>query len=277
MLPLVPEAELLTPEEVAKLFPLVRPGYAERGMYEPGAMELDVAGLHQGYVRGMRANKGEIVKDAKVVELTREGHSWSVLAADGIRRTAETIIDAAGAWGDVVAQLAGAKPVGLMPLRRTIFMVNSPDGAETKDLPLFGDMDQSFYVKPEGAQFLCSPADETPCPPSDAKPDQLEIARAIDEINASTSIKARSVTTSWAGLRTFVPDRNFVVGPDPEIPGFHWFVGQGGYGIQTAPATARVGAALVRGESLPADLSSRGLDVAKLAPNRPGISAAVDH
>jgi len=277
VLPLVPDAELLTPDEVAKIFPLVQPGYVERGMYEPGAMEIDVAGLHQGYVRGLRVNKGEIVKNAEVVALTREGDSWTVKTSDGETRSAAVVVDAAGAWGDVVAELAGAKPVGLMPLRRTIFMVNSPTGADTKDLPIFGDIDQSFYVKPEGAQFLCSPADETPCPPSDAKADELEIARAIDEINASTTINARSVTTAWAGLRSFVPDRNFVVGPDPELPGFHWFIGQGGYGIQTAPAAAMAGAALVRGEELPADLVSRGLEAAKLAPNRPGISVAADH
>lgn len=277
VLPLVPDAELLAPEEVAKLFPLVQPGYVERGMYEPGAMEIDVAGLHQGYVRGLRANKGEIVKDAQVVGLTREGDLWEVKTADGETRSAAAVIDAAGAWGDVVAELAGAKPVGLMPLRRTIFMVNSPEGAGTKDLPIFGDIDQGFYVKPEGAQFLCSPADETPCPPSDAKADQLEIARAIDEINAATTINARSVTTAWAGLRSFVPDRNFVVGPDPDVPGFHWFIGQGGYGIQTAPAAAMAGAALVRGEELPADLVSRGLEAAKLAPHRPGMSVAAEH
>lgn len=277
VLPLVPDAELLTPDQVAEVFPVVAPEYVERGMYEQGAMELDVAGLHQGYVRGLKANKGEIIKSAKVVALTRGVDSWTVETADGERRTATDIIDAAGAWGDVVAELAGGKPVGLMPLRRTIFMVNSPEGAGTKDLPIFGDIDQSFYIKPEGTQFLCSPADETPCPPSDAKADELEIARAIEEINAATTLDVRSVTTAWAGLRSFVPDRNFVVGPDPEVPGFHWFVGQGGYGIQTAPAAAMAGAALVRGEQLPADLISRGLDAARLAPHRPGISSAADH
>lgn len=277
VLPLVPDAELLGPDDVARLFPVVRPDYVERGMYEPGAMEIDVAGLHQGYVRGLRANGGEIVKGARVVSLTRGPESWTIRTADGETRTATELVNAAGAWGDVVAELAGAKPVGLMPLRRTIFMISSPQGAETKDLPIFGDIDQSFYVKPEGAQFLCSPADETPSAPVDAKADELEIARAIDEINAATTLNARSVTSSWAGLRSFVPDRNFVVGPDPEVPGFHWFLGQGGYGIQTAPAAAQAGAALVRGEDLPEDLVTRGLDAARLAPHRPGMSEPADH
>lgn len=277
VLPLVPDAELLGPDEVAELFPVVAPGYVESGMYEPGAMEMDVAALHQGYVRGLRAQGGEIVRSAKVTALTRGPESWTVTTADGTAFSAGEVVNAAGAWGDVVAELAGAKPVGLMPLRRTIFMINSPQGAATKDLPIFGDIDQSFYVKPEGAQFLCSPADETPCPPMDAKADELEIARAIEEINAATTLQARSVTTSWAGLRSFVPDRNFVVGPDPEVPGFNWFLGQGGYGIQTAPASAMAGAALVRGEDLPQDLIDRGLDPAKIAPHRPAMSVAADH
>lgn len=277
VLPLVPDAELLSPEDVAKVFPLVRPGYVDAGMYEPGAMELDVHGLHQGYAKGLRAQKGEIVKSAPVVALTHSGDRWTVTTADGAEHTATAVVNAAGAWGDVVGEMAGAKSVGLMPLLRSIFMVSSPSGAETKDLPIFWDIDQSFYIKPEGEQFLCSPADETPTPPSDVSADMLEIARAIDEINAATTLNAKSVSSSWGGLRSFVPDRNFVVGPDADLPGFFWFVGQGGYGIQTSPASAMVGAALVRGEDIPADLSARGLDVAKLAPNRPGISIAADH
>lgn len=277
VLPLVPDAELLSPEEVEKYFPVVAPGYVERGMYEPGAMELDVHGIHQGYVRGMRAQKAEIYKSASVVGLERTAAGWIVTTDDGESRTAGTIVNAAGAWADVVAGMAGVDTIGLMPLRRTIFMVNSPQGAATKDLPIFGDIDQSFYIKPEGEQFLCSPADETPCPPSDASADSLEISRALDEINDATTLNARSVSTSWAGLRSFVPDRNFVVGPDPAVEGFFWFAGQGGYGIQTAPASARLGAALARGESAPQDLVDRGLDIARLAAQRPGMSIAAAH
>ena len=180
------------------------------------------------------------------------------------------IVNAAGAWADVIATTAGVRGVGLLPLLRTIFMVPSPMGEESKGLPTCSEVDQDFYVNPEGAQFLCSPADETPCPPCDAKPDELEIARAIEAINAATTIGARSVTSSWAGLRSFAPDRKFVVGEDPEAAGFFWLAGQGGYGIQTAPAAARLGAALVLGQPVPPDLVSRGLDVAALAPHGEG-------
>lgn len=277
VLPLVPDAQLLSPDEVAEVFPPVRPGFVDAGMYEPGAKELDVHGIHQGYAKGLRAQKGEIVKSAPVADLSHDGVRWNVTTGDGTVHTADSVVNAAGAWGDMIGQAAGAKPVGLMPLLRSIFMIGSPTGAETKDLPIFGDIDQSFYVKPEGEQFLCSPADETPTAPSDVSADMLEIARAIDEINAATTLNARSVSSSWGGLRSFVPDRNFVVGPDPDVPNFFWFVGQGGYGIQTSPASAMVGAALVRGEDIPSDLAARGLDVSKLAPNRPGISIAADH
>lgn len=265
---LVPAVELLSADQIARAFPPVRRAYVECGIREPGAMEVDVAALHQGYLRGLTANGGQVVKSARVDALTRTGDNWLVSTTDGRQWRAADVVNAAGAWGDELARLAGAVPVGLTPLRRTIFMVNVPRGVETTDLPLFSDVDQGFYVKPEGPQFLCSPADETPCPPMDAKPDELQIARAIDEINAATTLGIRSVTTSWAGLRTFAPDHDFVLGPDPRVPGFHWFVGQGGYGIQTAPATAVVGAALVRGDHVPTEFVDRGLDVAKLAPHR---------
>lgn len=277
VLPLVPDAELVDPSRIQELFPLMRPEHAERGMYEPGAMELDVHAIHQGYSRGARRNDTEIVKSAKVVSLTSADGIWTVTTADGVTRQAPVVVNAAGAWADVVADAAGVRTIGLMPLLRSIFMVSSPGGTATKDLPILGDIDGSYYVKPEGEQFLCSPADETPSEPKDASPDPLEIARAIDEINKATTIGARSVSSSWGGLRSFVPDRNFVVGEDPEAPGFFWFAGQGGYGIQTSPATALLGAALIRGEGAPTDLTARGLDLARLAPHRTGMSTPAGH
>jgi D-arginine dehydrogenase len=227
-----------------------------------------VAAIHQGYVRGARSNGAEIVRNAGVTSLERHGDRWTVATADGRLHRAPVVVDAAGAWADDVAAAAGIERVGLTPLRRSIFMVPSPLGEASRGFPNCSDVDESFYANPEGAQFLCSPADETPCPPSDAKPDEVEIARAIEAINAATTIGVRSVTSSWAGLRTFAPDRNLVVGEDPTAPGFFWLAGQGGYGIQTSPAAARLGAALVLGEPVPSDLVDRGLDITRLAPRR---------
>jgi D-arginine dehydrogenase len=269
---LVSDAELLSGAQCCEAFPLLRPEVAERGLYEPRAMALDVAAIHQGYVRGARANGAVIHRDARVAGLARDANGWTVTTADGTAHQSQVVVNAAGAWADVVAAAAGLPAVGLSPLRRTIFMVKSPTGERGDGLPTCSDVDQSFYVNPDGTQFLCSPADETPCPPSDAKPDQLEIARAIDAINAATTLGVRSVGSSWAGLRTFAPDRNFVLGEDPEAPGFFWLAGQGGYGIQTAPAAARLGAAMVLGQAVPADLVARGLDPTLLAPRRTGAS-----
>ncbi|MDT5155296.1 MAG: D-arginine dehydrogenase [Mycobacterium sp.] len=270
---LVSDAELLSGAGCCEVFPLLRPEVAECGLYEPRAMALDVAAIHQGYVRGARANGAVVYPDSRVVGLAQRSNRWAVSTADGRLHQAPVVVNAAGAWADVIAAAAGVSGVGLTPLRRTIFMVASPTGERGDGLPTCSDVDQSFYVNPEGAQFLCSPADETPCPPSDAKPDQLEIARAIEAINTATTLGVRSIGSSWAGLRTFAPDRNLVIGEDPGESGFFWLAGQGGYGIQTAPSAARLAAALVLGQAVPADLVARGLDVTQLAPRRAGTSA----
>lgn len=265
---LVSDVELLDGAGCREVHPLLKPGVAERGLLEPRAMAIDVAAVHQGYVRGARANGTTIARDAAAATLERRADGWTVTTTDGHVHRAPTVVNAAGAWADVVATAADVAPVGLAPLRRTIFMVASPLGVASKGLPNCSDVDESFYVNPEGAQFLCSPADETPCPPCDAKPDEMEIARAVESINAVTELAVRSVSSSWAGLRTFASDRNFVVGEDPGAPGFFWLAGQGGYGIQTAPATARLAAALVLAQPVPTDLVDRGLDVTRLAPDR---------
>lgn len=274
---LVPDVRLVDPEEALELNPALSPGYVELGMLEPGAMEIDVHAVHQGYLRGLRQRKGEVHPSARVVSARREDGIWRISDAQGGEFQAPVVVNAAGAWVDQVATVAGAKPVGIMPLRRTIFMLAAPEGLDTSRLPLTGDIDSTYYIKPEGPQFLCSPADETPQDPCDARPDEMEIARALDAVNAATTLNARHVRSSWAGLRNFTPDRIPVVGFDPQAEGFFWFAGQGGYGIQTAPAMARTGAALIHGNDVPQDIRARGLAAADLAPDRPGISIAAGH
>ncbi|MGU3436424.1 NAD(P)/FAD-dependent oxidoreductase [Actinomycetes bacterium M1A6_2h] len=256
---LTPSAEFLDESEARALFPMLRQGHVESAIFEPGSMEVDVHALHQGYVRGLRNRGGEIRTTSGIVGLSRAAGIWTVVLADGSTVAAPLVVNAAGAWADSIAESAGVPTIGLQPLRRTIFTVAAPEGADSSRWPTVSDIDEAFYIKPEGAQFLCSPADETPTPPSDAKPDELEIARALDEIGEATTLNARHVRTSWAGLRSFVPDRTPVVGFDPDADGFFWCAGQGGYGIQTCAALARVGAALVRGQGVPQDVSARGL------------------
>jgi D-arginine dehydrogenase len=150
-------------------------------------------------------------------------------------------------------------------------MIDALANPATGATPMIADIDDAFYVKPAGLQVLCSPADETPQEPGDARPDEWEIARALDAIGAATTLDTAHVRSAWAGLRTFAPDRVPVVGYDPSAEGLFWFAGQGGYGIQIAPALARAGAALLRGQSLPDDIAERGLTAPAIAPNRPAI------
>jgi D-arginine dehydrogenase len=274
---LVRDVRLVQPDEAYEMHPLLRRGYLELAMLEPGAMEIDVHAVHAGYVRGLRQRKGDIRTSVKIVEIGRRAGVWTLRDSQGEEYQAPVVVNAAGAWVDDLAALARVTPIGIMPLRRTIFMLGAPDGLDTSRLPLAGDIDGTFYMKPEGPQLLCSPADEVLQPPSDARPDEVEIARAVDAIQDATTLTSRHVRTSWAGLRNFTPDRVPVVGFDPAADGFFWFAGQGGYGIQTAPAMARTGASLIRGADVPEDVAARGVTAAAIAPDRPGLSILATH
>lgn len=258
--PLVPSVRVIDAHEAMQMNPILRVDDLEVCMLEPGAKEIDVSALHQGFVRGVRTRGGSIRTSSGVVGLTRSHVGWTAVTRDRSEFCADSVVNAAGAWGDEVAVMAGVKPIGLHPLRRTLFMVSAPDGLDVSQFPLTADVAGTFYVKPEGdSQYLCSPADETPSPPCDAKVDELDVAIAIERIREATLLEARHVRSSWAGLRTFTADRSPVAGYDPDADGFFWLVGQGGYGIQTAPALARVAAALVRHDPLPDDVTILGL------------------
>jgi D-arginine dehydrogenase len=256
---------VLAPAQAAALQPLLRPDAVDAALLEPGAMEIDVHALHQDFVGRLRSRGGETAVGARVVSARRERGVWVLATADGRVLRAPAVVDAAGAWADELARTFGAAPVGLRALRRTAFIVDAPPDVRA---PMIADVDDAFYVKPDAGRMLCSPADETLQEPGDARPDTLEIARAIDVINEVTTLGVRHVRASWAGLRNFVADRSPVVGPDPSVDGFFWFAAQGGYGIQIAPALARTGAALLRGEPLPPDTTELGLTAADLSPER---------
>jgi D-arginine dehydrogenase len=265
---LTPDVRILDGREARELNPLLRPEYVQLALLEPGAMEIDVHAVHQGYVNGLRQRGGVVRKSAKLVSATRRKGVWAVADAAGGTYEAPIVVNAAGAWVDEVARAAGAGPIGIRPLRRTIFIVSAPADMDVTDLPLTADAEDRFYIKPEGLQLLCSPADETPTAPGDAKPDEVSIALGLDAINEATVLNARHVRSSWAGLRSFAPDRNPVVGFDAQAEGFFWFAGQGGFGIQTASALARLGAALVRRTEIPGDVAANGVSAERLAPTR---------
>ena len=259
------EFERLTDLEVMAVQPNMRPGYAVAGLLDGAAMDIDVAGLHQAYVRMFRARGGRLDTSAPVVGIERQAQGWAVTTA-GRTLSADVVINASGAWGDVVAALAGVSPVGLTPMRRTAFMVAGDPALS--DGPLVAGMDVEFYFKPDGEQVLCSLAEEEPEEPCDARPREIDVAMAIDRINTATTMDIRHVRSSWAGHRTFAPDDAPVTGFDPDAEGFFWLVGQGGTGIQTAPAAARYATGMILEGEPPADLSAENVDVALLAPDR---------
>ncbi len=256
----------VSPERSVELFPALRIERIARAVVEPEAADIDVAALHQAFVRGLRRGGGEIRTSARVDAVVPDGEGWRVETTDG-EFGADIVVDAAGAWGDVVAHRAGVAPLGLRALRRTACMVDAPPGSAA--WPLVADADHDWYVKPDGAQLLCSPADEISSEPCDAKPEELDVALAIERINQATTLGIRSVNSAWAGLRTFARDQAMVIGPEPSRPAFVWCVGQGGTGIQTAPGAGRLVADLVvRGEPSPEHFGSIGLDLAGLLPDR---------
>ena len=237
------------------------------GVTEPDAMEIDVHGLHQGFLRGVRTRGSRVRTDAGARRLDWDGTSWRVEAGDGVV-TAPVVVNASGAWADEVAALAGLEPLGLMPMRRTAFTFPRPEGGDRSNWPIVIDVDEQFYFKPESSQLMGSLAEETPMHPHDVRPEEIDVARAIDRIQAATTMEIRHVGRAWAGLRTFAPDRLPVVGFDPEHRGFFWLAGQGGYGIMTSPALARTASGLIVDGHLPGDLVSAGLSSAEIGPER---------
>lgn len=263
---LTPDVQIIDEAAALAHNPLLKPGFVELAMWEDGALDVDVHELHQGYTRGLRSRGASIITSAKVVAAEHDGVAWTLTTSAAESYRAPIVINAAGAWVDELAMMLGARPVGIQPLRRSIFMVPAHDTVE--HLPMTFDIDHQFYFKHDSGQYLCSPADETLQPAGDAKPDELEIARAIEAINEATVLDVRHVRTAWAGLRSFTPDQTPAVGFDPAVEGLFWYAGQAGFGIQICPAMARLGAALVLSREVPADITSTGLDVATLDPKR---------
>ena len=255
----------LGPSQARALVPVLRLDYLGGAVIEPEALDLDVAGLHQAFVRGFRRGGGTVRVSAPVERLHRSASQWTIVAGDDEIRS-DVVVNAAGAWGDVIGSMAGARPVGLLPMRRTAFTV--PGDGAYRNWPLVADADNQFYFRPDGTQLLCSLAEERVSPPEDARPDEVDIAVAIERINQATTLGIRTVRASWTGLRTFVADRAMVIGFDPLVEGFFWLVGQGGTGIQTAPAAALLAAGLITDGSPPAALDGYALDLEWLSPRR---------
>ena len=264
---LVPTVRRLDAQAARAIVPVLRSDYVAGAVLEPDARDMDVHAIHQGFLKGMRGRGGELVVNAEVTGLAHAGNEWQVETTAGTY-AAPVVVNAAGAWSDEVASLAGARPVGLVPKRRTAFLFRPPAPTDIDRWPLVADVGEQFYFKPDAGNILASPADETPSPPCDARPEELDVAIAVERIQRAADLPVARIHHRWAGLRSFVADKTFVVGFDPVVPGFFWFAGQGGYGIQTSPAMGQIAAALARGRPLPSDVADLGVSERALSPAR---------
>ncbi len=264
---LTPSVERLSADRTLEIVPALKEAYVAASVIEPDAMDIDVHALHQGYLRDLRRRGGKVATDAEMTALSRSHRMWVAETPAG-SFSAPVIVNAAGAWCDAVAGLAGVRPIGLVPKRRTAVTIDPPPELDISAWPLTIDIDEQFYFKPEAGQILVSPADETPSPPCDSRPDEIDVALAVERVQEATTLTVPRIKHEWSGLRSFVADNTPVVGMDGEADGFFWLAGQGGYGIQTAPAMARATAALIVSGALPDDLTEQGLRESALAPQR---------
>jgi len=261
------DTEEIAVDEAARMVPILRSEGLVRAAYEADAMDIDVAQLHQGYLRGLKGAGGRILCNAGVARLSQALGLWRVETA-GETFEAPVVVNAAGAWSDRVAELAGLPPIGLTPLRRSAAVLPAPTDHAVAGWPLTGDASETYYFKPEAGKLMVSPADETPVDPHDAWPEDLDLAAGLDRFARAVHYEVTRVERSWAGLRTFAPDRTPVIGFDPTAEGFFWLAGQGGYGIQTAPAAACLAAGLIRDRTVPPELAAVGLEAAMVTPAR---------
>jgi len=233
--------------DLPAMVPALRPDYAAAAAIEEDALDLDVAAIHQGFLRQLRGNNGVLALRHRAGRIERHADAWEVHTGAGAIFRAPVVVNAAGAWGDEVAAIAGVRPLGLLPCRRTAVIVD-PSPWDASEWPVVGDVASTWYARPEArTRLLVSPADETPMHAHDVRPDELDIALGIDRMQAALAIEVRRVEHSWAGLRTFTPDHSLAFGWDAAAEGFFWCVGQGGYGIQTSPAAGKLVADLIVG------------------------------
>ncbi|HLJ42729.1 MAG TPA: FAD-binding oxidoreductase [Candidatus Binataceae bacterium] len=253
--------------QACTLVPLLREEYVAGAVLDPEAMDMDVHAIHWGFIRGMRARGGKLVTGAELLGLERNVDGWIARTTAG-DFAAPVVVNAAGAWCDVVGAMASAGPIGLVPKRRTAFIFDPPPAAEIAKWPSVIDVGEEFYFKPDAGKFLGSPADQTPMEPCDVQPDDFDVALAVDRIQRAARIPVAHVNRKWAGLRSFVADGCPVVGYDPRVEGFFWLAGQGGYGIETSPSMGRLTASLALGRAVPPDLAQQGVTEAAVSPAR---------
>ncbi len=255
-----------TVEQALARVPFLNPDWLAGALFDADCWDIEVESLLQGYRKQAKAAGAHTLLNWTLDAASHRDSGWTLNSADQAI-TADVVVNAAGAWADDVARLCGVSPLQLIPHRRTA--INLPvEGFDVSEMPEVNEIEEDFYFKPDAGQLFVSPADETPVDPHDAWPEELDIAIAADHIDQCTTLEITRVAHSWAGLRTFAPDRLPVVGYDSERPNFFWYAGQGGYGIQTAPALSRLGAALAMQQPLDDDLTALAITAEMFSPAR---------
>jgi D-arginine dehydrogenase len=269
------EVHRLDQADVLNFCPVLRlgPETTETAIIDMTGRKLDADALLQGYVRTLKRNGGQVELDARIDTITRDQGCWRVACGERVF-AAPIVVNAAGAWADPIARLAQVAPLGVAPKRRTIIAFDPPAGVETRDWPLVKTAIDEFYMLPEAGQLLASPVDEIPSEPVDAQPEDYDIALAAYLVEQYTTMQVPRIAHRWAGLRSFVADRVPTAGFAGDAPGFFWLAGQGGYGLQTAPAMAAACASLILGEPWPQGLAVLGVTPEAISPTRPALANA---
>ena len=266
--PACPDLELFDADATLARVSCLRPEMVYAALFEPGAQDIDVHALHQGFLRGFRQLGGELRTGVQPQAAVRSGTHWELQLPDGETVRARSVVNAAGAWADEVAALFGAAPIGLVPHRRSAFTFKAPDGTDASGWPAVVGVDESYYFKPDAGQLLGSPGNADPTVPHDVVPEEIDKAMGIHQIESVSTFSIRRPTSTWAGLRSFVSDGEMVIGEDGTCPGFFWLAAQGGYGIQSAAAASALADALLRGVPLPEELVRHGVEPSALSPAR---------
>ena len=262
-----PRLQFVDADAVRERVPVLSPDYLYGAMWDQKGGDLDVDALLQGFLRLLRRRGGKFLANHLVSNLERSEGLWTVTAGSQ-QFQAPIVINAAGAWVESVADMAELGSLGIEPLRRTALTIDPPGGVDIRNWPQMVDADEDFYFKPDAGQIMICPADETPSNPCDAQPEDLDVATGVHRFEQATGLDIRHVNHSWAGLRTFAPDRVFVAGFDPRTEGFFWLAGQGGYGVQSSPAMARLARFLVTGATPEGDFSTVLDYIDDVAPDR---------
>lgn len=262
-----PGLTFLDASAVRERVPVLSPDYIYGALMDQNGGDLDTDALLQGYLRLFRRRGGQLFASHRVDGMERNGSNWSVKAGNGTFE-APFVINAAGAWVNRVGALAGLESLRIQPMRRTALTIDPPGGMDVRDWPEMIDADEDFYFKPDAGQVMISPADETPCEPCDAQPEEIDVATGVYRFEQATGLDIRRVNHSWAGLRTFAPDRVFVAGFDPRSEGFFWLAGQGGYGIQSSPALAKLTRLLITGAEPEAEFIPVKAYIDEVSPKR---------